>query len=419
MENYEQRVVNGVLKSDLASDADAALGMLGRDIELTVSPSRATEADLWPAIWALCNALERQFTGRIYINAGLDGPLSQPARLTSRCIFGRPEGQTAIKIYIGCDNPDGSVDVLIGDARGARISYGSKLSDGERATPTACFAIAGYLGFAALAHAVGIPEFRRDLTVSKLELPMPKTAPQFGNIGLTFWGLGHLGNAYLSLLFFQRNEVAFQGNVALLDGGNLEDGNWHTHALVEEHSEWLGKPKADYLSNAVEAWGLSPSPNQLNLQWGWTRPSSHPDIAFLGFDNFPARRMAAAAGYSWLIDSGIGDSFKEPKLTWHSIPGDKALGQKLFPDRDETHLPTPMSAYLRTLQAKPGCGHFDYQQVHASAPSMGLLASAFAWAELLTMMGHSGKAFHGAATIWSPMLPFLRDQITPNSERVS
>lgn len=414
MENYEQRIVNGVLKSDLASDPDGALGLLSRNIEVTVSPDRATEGDLWPAIWALCNALERQFTGRIYVNAGLERPLTQPARLSSRCIFGKAEENSPIKISIGCNTPREHGGTIVGDARGARISYGSRLPDGERATPTSCFALAGYLGFAALAHAVGVPPFRKDLAIGHLTLPMPEIVPRFGDVGLTFWGLGHLGNAYLSLLFFQRNEVGFQGSVVLLDGGYLEDGNWHTHALVEKDSDWLGKSKADYLSKRVETWGISPIRDQLTIDWGWTRPPSHPHIVLLGFDNFPARRMAAAAGYSWLVESGLGDSFVEPKLTWHSIPGHAGLGKLLFPDREEAPKSPSTGTFASTLKSKPGCGHFDYEQVHASAPSMGLVASAFVWAELLRVVGRSSEAVQGTATLWSPMLPYFREHIDPN-----
>ena len=417
MEHYEQRIVNGILKSNLASDPEAALRLLNRDIEVIVSPERATQRDLWPALWALCSVLERQFTGNVYINAGLEGPLEQPARLSRRCIFGKPEGSALLKIALGCDIAREREHAIIGDARGNRVAYGKLLAGQGAATPVSCFALAGYLGFAALAETLQIPPHREDLALTKLELPGPETAPASSEAGLTFWGLGHLGNAYLSLLFFQHLNCRSQGTIVLLDGGNLEDGNWHTHILVEEDSKWLGESKAAYLADRLKSWGLTPIHDQLTLDWGWTRPSLHPELVLMGFDNFPARRMTAAAGYSWLVEAGIGDSFIEPKLTWHSIPADTELANRLFPDRENAPDPTPGGRFAETLRAKSGCGHLHYGQIHASAPSMGLIASAFVWSELLRVTKQPQETISGAAALWSPILPYFREQLSPKSRQ--
>lgn len=90
MESYEHRVVNGLLKAGAVAEPEQAISVLQRDFRIISPPSRAAEDDLWPAIWALAAVLERQFAGTIYVDAGLTGPLRQPAQLGSRCRFDAP-----------------------------------------------------------------------------------------------------------------------------------------------------------------------------------------------------------------------------------------------------------------------------------------------------------------------------------------
>jgi hypothetical protein len=420
MEACEQRIINGMLKAGLTAGSDEAIRLLDRDVEVIGSPARVTESDLWPAVWALCSALERQFTGRIHINVGLRGPLGQPARLGSRCVFEAAGAEVAcLRIFLGCAPPLGEGQALVGDARGSEVRYGSLASGGDSATPESCFALAGYLGFAALAISVGIPAFREGLACTAMTLPSVIDVPVSGLGDLAFLGLGHLGQAYLSLLYFQRRRVAIPAKITLLDGGTFEDGNWHTQVLIEEDSKWLGVPKATYLSERLIGWGFSPVPDQVTLSWGWRARSARSLTAILGFDNFPARRIAAAAGYSWLIEAGLGDSFLQPRLTWHSIPSDSRLASRLFPDREDLEPARPRNAFEDDLRSRSGCGYLTFNQVQASAPAMGLLASAFVWSELLLRDATgSDEPIDGASVLWSPILPYLRQRI-PNPARAS
>jgi hypothetical protein len=191
-----------------------------------------------------------------------------------------------------------------------------------------------------------------------MTLPSVIDVPVSGLGDLAFLGLGHLGQAYLSLLYFQRRRVAIPAKITLLDGGTFEDGNWHTQVLIEEDSKWLGVPKATYLSERLIGWGFSPVPDQVTLSWGWRARSARSLTAILGFDNFPARRIAAAAGYSWLIEAGLGDSFLQPRLTWHSIPSDSRLASRLFPDREDLEPARPRNAFEDDLRSRSGCGWF-------------------------------------------------------------
>src|SRR5438132_6162679 len=100
MESWEDRVLNGVLKSGVVDDPAEAQRLLSADIELVVDPSRAG-TDLWPCVWATAAALSRQFSGRILIRCGLNSALPAPAALDPRCEFTTQPSEVPIKVGLG------------------------------------------------------------------------------------------------------------------------------------------------------------------------------------------------------------------------------------------------------------------------------------------------------------------------------
>lgn len=416
MEIYENRIVNGLLKAEAVDDPDKAVDLLARDVEIIADSRRATEDDLWPAIWALAAVLERQFTGNVYINAGLTGPLRQPAQLSPRCIFTPAVSlRDVITINLGCP-PRTQTHILYGDARRGTVHYGSLSSSSERANPLACFALAGYLGFAALALAAGIPSYREEFAVRQLVLPFQSLEqPRFPEAGLAFIGLGHLGQAYLALLFFLAPAIWEVPRIHLLDKDVFENANWSTQILVETQSQWIGLAKAKYLKERLRSWGWQVEEEVSEITWGFNRSANGPEFAVMGLDKFDVRRMAIAGGYRWLFDGGLGDSLMRPRISWHSIPGDNSLAKVLFPDaavkmpREQRSTP-----FIEHLRNTPGaCGLLTYEGVQASAPSLGIVASAFVWSEILRFLTGPQEQIKGSATTWSPILPPLRARL-PN-----
>ena len=414
METYENRIVNGLLKAAAVDDPERAVDLLARDIEIVADPQRATDDDLWPAIWALATILERQFSGNIYINAGLTHPLRQPARFGSRSRFVcETSPKNAIKINLG-GHPAAQRSTLCGDARGGIVRHGSLIDSSERATPLACFAIAGYLGFAALAHATGIPGYREEFSVPEIVLPCHGLVfPRLPQEGLEFVGLGHLGQAYLALLFFLAG-ISQAPRVQLVDKDVFESPNWSTQILIEAQDEWIGVPKAEYLKERARTWGWHVESDVAEVKWGWQRFGRNSEFAVLGLDRFEVRRMAIAGGYSWIFDAGLGDSFLHPRVSWHSIPADSTLAKRLFPQTEPASSPQlPAAPFIDGLRDTPGgCGLLTYEGIQASAPSLGLVASAFLWSEVLRFASGAKEQIQGSATIWSPILPPLRTVLT-------
>jgi len=416
VETYEHRVVAGVLKSGAILDLAQVSEVLASDVAIVSDPSRAISTDLWPCIWALAAVLERQFSGKIIIDCGLTAPLPGPANLSHRCLFQSVPATTSLCIHVGLQPPFASY-ALWGDARGERVTN-QRLLDGDCAAhPVACFALAGYLGFAALAQAVGIPPYREAFRTDQVHLPLSDPG-RLREIELSIIGLGQLGQAYLALLYFLNARTGLEPSLVLIDKDIFEPPNRHTQVLLSEQQHWNGLQKATYLEQHVKTWGWSVRGVEAKITWTWKRPPQDPGLALLGLDKLEARRMAIAAGYEWIIDAGVGESFRQPRLSWHSVPPDNVLARQLFPDRhrQESLAALEGTALQRELMDTPGqCGWVTFQSVSAAAPAMGIAAAAYAVTELLNV--HSGQRIptQGRACLWSTMLPYYRAAIAPSA----
>lgn len=409
MKAYENRIINGLLKSKVRlelSTPEQVQSLLHLDIEVTLDPARCEE--LWPCVWALASVLERQFSGSIYINCGLNAPLPGPSILGSRIIFGRPVSTNVFAIGIGVENKHRRFD-LTGDVRGNQISCGRILQRESKAHPIGCFALAGYLGYSALAHIVGLDPFNQSFAKDSLEFAFA-SEPTEWPASLVFIGLGQLGQAYLALLFFL--DQARSCAIHLLDKDPFELPNRTTQILLPEITDWEGTAKAKYLKDRFSNLGWNATSERHCINWGWQKLDSHAPFALLGLDKFDPRRMVIAAGYEWLFEAGIGTSFVAPKISWHSFPGRPEFAKLFPPDPIPTAPPQPTSEFENALMHNTpgGCGWVSYNSVSASAPSMGLVAAAYVWTEVLN---HTQKAtpVRGVARLWSPLLPYTREEV--------
>jgi len=411
VELHEDRVVNGVLKAGLQANTPAAVQeILDVDVEIVVPEGRAVVGDLWPGVWALAAVTSRQFLGHVVVHGVSNLALPAPAALGPRCVLAReyaPSGRTVISLGLGGPAARGG---MWGDARGAEIRLGGRCSGSEPAHPAAVFALAGYLGFAALATQAGIPPFRADLCVDCLELgPLPDA--QLPDDGLAVLGLGHLGQAYLALLYFLRRNMHGALRLHVLDKDAFGPENRATQILFDDDS-MAGQGKAHALATKFQRSGWTVEAHQAELTWESTRSAGEPRVALLGFDNHDARRMALAAGYDWVVDAGLRDSFTEPIVTWHSVPGGGAH-VNMFPRSPAAREALALTgAFFEELRATPGgCGWLTFEAVTASAPSMGLAAAAYVWRELLQYLAGSRVPYRGCARVWSPFLPLERTEV--------
>jgi hypothetical protein len=419
MEPYENRIVNGLLKEadHIETPGDAHL-LLSRGINIYFDRSRLGTEDLGPCAWALASALSKQFFGKIRIlYPDLKSGAEYPSPFSSRIQMSDEPLTGAISIGLGVCPPVDH-DSLWGDARANKISFGQILpKEAGGAHAISGFALAGYLAFAALACAAKLPAFQEDYAKTVLELPFdPDARIVFPTSGLAFLGLGQLGQAYLALLYFMSRRSPEVPRILLVDHDNFERPNEFTQILLSDSEVWNGLSKAQYLRDKTLAWGWEADARNERLDWEFRAAASGPRLALLGFDNFDARRIAIGAGFEWLIDSGIGSSLSRPRITWHSLPPSRAIATALFPhDVTRDYLVSKPKDFYEGLRRTPGgCGWHTFNSITASAPSIGLVAAAFACSELASVLANSRNAISGSAYIWSPLLPYLRRPVLPD-----
>jgi hypothetical protein len=415
MEPQNDRVINGLLKADIGLlTPEAVEHRLAQNVIIQADPRRASAGDLWPAIWFLAAVLERQFTGTVIIDAGLKGPLPAPIPLSPRCRFAPTATRHAgITVSIDPASELGTGPIsTTGDARGNELGYGAALDSGNPAHPITACAIAGYLGFSALAEACGVPPFHAQWRAGRLALPFDPDRP-FVPPDFSVLGTGQVGQAFLALAFFLTASTD-KPSVHLVDKGTFEEPNLRTQVLLtHDLQRWSERAKVDYLAELCGSWGWTASAERTEINWGWRCKQTRSRFAFLGFDNMDARRVGAEGGFDWLFECGVGPDLCQPRVSWHSLPPDRQLAKRLFRDPGERRW--SQSEFAKSLGETAGsCGRVTFENIDASAPSLGLVAAAFSWAEVLNYMAGDRCPYSGGAYAWSPLLPIDRIALIPS-----
>lgn len=409
-EACENRIVNGLLKADvgLLSPEDVQ-ARLSKNILIVCPPGRSSRRDLWPCIWILASVLQRRFSGCILLDVGLQHESYAPIPLGSRCRFIDTNETPDAALTISLGTSTNHANVIWGDARGSSISYGELIDTGDEANPIACAALAGYLGFSALAHTAGIPPFHGWLSKPRLDLPI-RHSVDLNFRELAVLGLGQVGQAFLSVLFFTAGSR--KGHIHLVDRDAFEDENYSTQILLTENRRaWRGQDKAEHVATICRPWGFTITHEKAELAWGWKNTFQDNAIGFLGFDNMDARRMGVEGGFKWLVECGVGSDFCRPRVSWHSLPPNREIAKQCFTENGHSEAPVE-SGFARSLVNTPGgCGKVMFENIQASAPSLGILAAAYAIMELSNAVSSGDEVIIGGAYAWSPLLPLSRDVV--------
>lgn len=404
----QDRIINGLLKgfdgrvSPLEFEA-----RLSQSAHIAVAAERAEE--LWPAVWALASVLERQIRGEIFITGMFDGPRPAPVALGPRVRFVATPHAVALRIGIGVEVAANGARTLIADARAGRIALSNLLEALPAASPVECFALAGYLGFWALATLAQIPGHREEFARSTLEILTDASVLNRAleaSPGFTFIGQGQVGQAMLALLFFLYRGDFGKRILRLIDPDSFRVENQRTQILLREHDDWLNARKAFFIAEVARRWNAVAVGLPEAIGWGWER-ASHPAIAFVGPHDFETRRMACAAGFETIIECGVGTDLLRPRISWHVLRGDMTAGRKVFADRTVEAAQIDNTEWVQSLKESPGqCGWVQFMGISATAPCLGVAAAAYAIAQYSL-----GDNAGGTAGLWSQMLPPLRMHI--------
>ncbi len=211
-------------------------------------------------------------------------------------------------------------------------------------------------------------------------------------------GLGHLGQAYawtLGMLPYARPEDV---QLALMDFDVIDDGNTATQLLVQ--AGHAGRRKTRIVAAALENRGFGTRLVERAYDKHF-HPVAHasparnePAAALAGFDELTPRRLLGEAGFTHIVDAGLGAGPVEYlDMVIHAFPAPEdpasAFNQQPAPVRP---LPEPYEAEI-ARQAKAGldqsaarCGMLEMAGVTVGAAFVGTFASSIVISEILRLL---------------------------------
>lgn len=188
-------------------------------------------------------------------------------------------------------------------------------------------------------HPLGVSLWRPDLNWTDEEAAGPEL--KYLPSKLWFLGLGHLGQAFLWNAALLPYECARDTLFFLHDFDRVVSGNWSAGLLCESNSP--GRFKTRLCSEWLETRGFRTRICERRFDATVRRDADEPYIALCGFDSAPARRSLAGAGFSLVVECGLGGSVDTfDQLSLHTFP-------------DATRTPAQIWAENETpgLEAKP------------------------------------------------------------------
>lgn len=288
-------------------------------------------------------------------------------------------------------------------------------SPGERLAERAEFALAGVLSGAlavseafqwtrgyqvAAARSVGLSLWAPD---RNWRLPDAAGTP-LAYLPDNFWllGLGHLGQAYAWALGFLPFPPAERGRVRVMlqDVDEVVDANEATSLLVRNGARGL---KTHLAARELESLGLTALITDRRYDEHTRRnvnEPAEPRLALAGFDKVAPRRLLEDAGFSYVVDAGLGvGAIEYLGIDIHTFPASRTAREIFAEDAspDATHDLLDQPAYRAATEAalKRGeagtleaarCGLIDVAGKAAGAAFVGSVAATIALSDLLRIV---------------------------------
>jgi hypothetical protein len=202
-------------------------------------------------------------------------------------------------------------------------------------------------------------------------------------------GLGHLGQAYLwglSLLPYKKN-----GDLTLVlqDTDDISSSSEST-SVLSDHSH-IGEKKTRLMADWCTRRGFRSRLIERIFDSTFRRQFDEPTVALCGFDNLESRWAMENAGFSFIVEAGLGQGYQDFRsLRIHTLPTNRPFAEiwKAPATGDETPPPT---AYKKMLNdgVLDGCGITRLAGKAVGAPFVGCTA---AWVPARTDPGVPAKS---------------------------
>ena len=200
-------------------------------------------------------------------------------------------------------------------------------------------------------------------------------------------GLGHLGQAYLWTLGFLPYASPEEVTMFLQDTDRLTTANDSTSPLTSRGS--VGRFKTRAMAEWCEARGFNAQIVERLFADNFKIGADEPSIALCGVDNALARASLEDAGFTSVIEAGLGRGTEEfLAFQIHNFPGAKPAREIWDSRTAETVAPSTDTAAYQDLgeRGMDQCGLTMLANRSVSASFVGTFASTLVIAEVLRML---------------------------------
>ncbi len=248
---------------------------------------------------------------------------------------------------------------------------------------------------------LGVSLWRPDLEWTHTEAQGPEL--KYLPSKLWFLGLGHLGQAFLwntALLPYERRDETL---ILLQDFDRVVHGNWSAGLLCEQASP--GRYKTRLCSEWLEARGFGTRVCERRFDENVRREENEPYIALCGFDSASARRCLDGAGFSLVVECGLGGSVDTfDQISLHTFPDATRNPAQIWGQSDTASFPAK-PALLEAFLTQDPCGILAETLADKALSSsfVGAYAGALAVGEVL-------RGLHGG-----PRCEIINAQLRSNS----
>ena len=392
------RLMKVLVDGGEAESVEAAAAMFSKyGIRLTLGKDVATSVALQVIALTVINTAARSFQGNVHVEGYRDVILLAPGfegmRLADFCAWAGVKAACTTapswpEVLVGEIDRSSRDTVLVPWADGWTIGVGPPPRAAAKVFAPACVA-AG-----ALAVSEAFSLLRRDnpcagrraVTFSLWSMKPDLAQPPEGtsaalNDDLWLVGLGHLGQAYCWTLGLMQHRAGTR--LLMQDVDAVTESTLSTSVLSAPVD--IGREKTRVVADWMEHRGFKTRIVERRFDAATRVAPGEPATALFGVDNAAARRACEAAGFSRVLDAGLGAGYRDFRaMRVRGFPGASSADKIWAHDPASSAAPVVARAYEALLAAGTDpCGVTTLATRAVGAPFVGCYASAVLIAELL------------------------------------
>lgn len=215
--------------------------------------------------------------------------------------------------------------------------------------------------------------------------------PALAYLPKSLWlvGLGHLGQAYAWTLGLMPYPLKARPHVVLQDFDRAAKSNLSTCLLLWAAD--LLKPKVRAVASRLEAAGFTTALVERRFGAAHQVMGDEPTTALVGVDNVAARRDLDTAGFSLVVEVGLGSGYRDFRnIRLHTFPGPRQPSA-IWSAESTAQAAVELNDTYRRLaeERQDSCGMTLLASRAVATPFVGALAAVLALAEVMCPL-HGG-----------------------------